>query len=327
MLFELKNLKKSFGKKKIIDIDSLSIDSGCVVGIAGPNGSGKTTFLEMLSGLQKPSSGNIIFNGEQICNVENDRVVMVLQNPVMFNMSVYENVAFGLRATKVDADRIKRKVNRELEFFGLSSMHDRNAKDLSGGERQKVAIARAVVLNPEVLILDEPTAGLDFQARSTLQSLILKLYSLNPRRTIVVASHDKDFLHSISQKTYVIVNRKPLIESFENFYKVDVLDNETVKINDSIPIKVVAEKTGSAYIIISPDSIVLSEQSLDTSMRNSIKGEVVKVSHDNKRDVLIWLDVGFEICCKITKASYEKMKIHLGEELWVSFKATSVKVF
>lgn len=328
MLFELKNIIKRFGENEVLSIDSLTIDKGGVIGLAGPNGSGKSTFLEILSSIQNPSEGDLFFKGKRLNSITDGKIAMVLQDPVMFNLSVYDNVAYGYKAKRTPKDEYHGRILKELELLGLSGLALRNARSLSGGERQKVAIARASVLNPEVLILDEPTSGLDFHSRESLKGLIQKLYEVNPERTIIVASHDKDFLHSISHRTYIIVNKQVFFESIENFYHATVLDSETVRIGSVVDIKVSAEKKGDVNLIISPENIVLSKDSLVSSMRNSIRGHVSKITHQNShKDILLWVNIGVDICCKITDRSYRDMQLHVGDEIWVSFKATSVKLF
>lgn len=328
MLYELRDVKKRFSTKEILSIESLSFEAGGIIGIAGPNGSGKSTMLEILSGLQRQTQGVVNFNGSPISEESRKKIVMVLQNPVMFNMSVFDNVAYGLKARGLKMAEYAKLVERELEFFDLLNKRNRNAKTLSGGEKQKLAIARASVLDPEVLILDEPTSGLDFTSVLNLRRLIQKLYESNPKRTIFVASHDKDFLHLTSQRTYVILEKKIHFESIENFYHGKVTKKGVAKINENLSIFTSAENEGDVNIIISPENIVLSKESLDSSMRNSLKGRIAKITHQNGvKDILVWVDIGAEICCKITEASYRKMGLGVGDSLWVSFKATSVKLF
>jgi tungstate transport system ATP-binding protein len=165
-LFELRKLKKSFGDREILDIPYAELFQGEIYAIVGPNGSGKTTILKILNALEGPTSGRVFFKGVDLYNASDllrfqREMTMVMQNPYLFDTSVYENVAYGLKVRNLDKKDIKKKVEKTLELVGLTHIKDRRVANLSGGEVQRVAIARGLVINPKVLFLDEPTANVD----------------------------------------------------------------------------------------------------------------------------------------------------------------------
>jgi tungstate transport system ATP-binding protein len=158
---------------------TLEIGSGEVFSIIGPNGSGKTTLLRLLGGLLKPTSGEIMLHGEDITDENREtlrtKATVVFQQPMHFGTSVFKNIAYGLRIRKINEDTISKKVAEALTLVGLEGFEDRQARKLSGGEQRRVAIARAVVLNPEILLLDEPTADLDVDSTRVVENILRTL--------------------------------------------------------------------------------------------------------------------------------------------------------
>jgi tungstate transport system ATP-binding protein len=189
-ILELKNVSKSYGAIKAISQVNLKVNPGETIAILGPNGAGKTTLLKIMAGLLQPDEGIILYRGKPV-NEEVDklrrRVTMVFQRPVMFSTSVYGNVAYGLKVRGLPQKEVKAKVRGALKLVGLEEFESRQAKKLSGGEQQKVALARALVTQPEVLLLDEPTSNLDSPSAASIEQ-ILKRIKL--KTVIVLVTHN-----------------------------------------------------------------------------------------------------------------------------------------
>lgn len=166
-LLELENVTRQYGEVKALAGASLSVDRGEIVGLLGPSGAGKTTLLRMAGLLESPTSGRVVFDGRTAHAGKKEslalrrRMAMILQKPVVFSGSVMRNATYGLRVRGYPEDQARRLVEPVLESVGLSEMTDRQASTLSGGEVQRLAFARATVLEPELLLLDEFTANLD----------------------------------------------------------------------------------------------------------------------------------------------------------------------
>jgi tungstate transport system ATP-binding protein len=193
--FAVKDLTKFYNGKKVLDIPNLIIKKGTVHGVMGPNGSGKTTLLSILSLLIKPTSGSISFDGLEIDSRDDDdyilrrQMTMVLQNPFLFNSTVEKNVAYGLRIRGLSKREQKQKVAECLDLVGLTGFEKRKAQELSGGEAQRVAIARGIAVTPKVLFLDEPTANLDKIHIDVLENIVKKL-NRRYKTTIIFTTHD-----------------------------------------------------------------------------------------------------------------------------------------
>lgn len=178
-----------------LQIDHLELQSGVIYLLHGANGSGKSTLLNVLALLLLPDGGKIRYQGVPVEGAQQRRrlrkqITLVEQNPFLFRTSVYQNLAFGLRLRDVRGDLQRRRIAQALQAVGLEGFERRRADALSGGESRRVALARAMVLRPQLLLLDEPTAGLDREVLPVFEQCLAKLSEQGT--TVVVASHDVD---------------------------------------------------------------------------------------------------------------------------------------
>lgn len=199
---ELKNITKLHGGRKVLNNIEFNIKKGEIFCIMGHSGAGKTTLLKILALINKPDYGTYFIGGKEVkWDIDFRRkITLVFQNPVMFNSTVYNNIAYGLKIRKYPKEYIKKKVEDILEHIGLSNYKDRIAKSLSGGEKQRVALARALVIEPEVLLMDEPTANLD-PSNSILIENIIKDTVKKYNTTIVLATHNLFQVKRLSDST------------------------------------------------------------------------------------------------------------------------------
>lgn len=194
MYVELKNINKTFGDFKASDNVNFGIEKGKLIGLLGPSGSGKTTILRMIAGLENPDSGEIIIDGKIVNNIPASKrgIGFVFQNYALFRyMTVYDNIAFGLKVQKADKKYIKERVNELIKLIGLEGLGKRYPSQLSGGQRQRVAFARALAPNPQLLLLDEPFAAIDAKVRQELRSWLKEMIEKLGVTSIFV-THDQD---------------------------------------------------------------------------------------------------------------------------------------
>jgi tungstate transport system ATP-binding protein len=195
-LYRLRSVTKRYGSNVAVAIDALTIDSGRLYTLTGANGAGKSTLLGILAFLTPPTTGEIFYAGERIdwkgdiVARQRRKVTLLHQSPYLFGGTVFRNVAYGLKARGIAGDAMFRAVARALETVGLESFRDRDARELSGGEAQRVAMARALALDPEVLLLDEPLANIDRETTGLLEMVIASLPSRGT--TVVMTAHDPD---------------------------------------------------------------------------------------------------------------------------------------
>ena len=208
---ELSSVTKQFDGKTIIDDFNLQINHGEFLTILGPSGCGKTTVLRIIAGLETQDSGNVVIDGVDVTNVpaEKRHVNTVFQSYALFpHMSVFENIAFGLRMQKVDKAEIDQRVHDVLKMVKLEEMAQRKPHQLSGGQQQRVAIARAVVNKPKVLLLDESLSALDYKLRKEMQ-FELKRLQRQLGITFIFVTHDQEEALSMSDR--IVVMREGVI--------------------------------------------------------------------------------------------------------------------
>lgn len=214
---QLKDIAVSYDKQtSILEDLSLSIQKGELVSLLGPSGCGKTTTLRVIAGLIQPKEGQLLIDGKDITAVpvHQRKFGMVFQSYALFpHLTIFENVAFGLKIQKMDQARIKEKVAKILEICDLQGLEQRYPKQLSGGQRQRVALARALVIEPHLLLLDEPLSNLDAKLRLSMR-LEIKRIQQQLGITTVFVTHDQEECFSISDK--VAIMNKGVIEQFDS---------------------------------------------------------------------------------------------------------------
>ncbi|MBE6994115.1 MAG: ABC transporter ATP-binding protein [Ruminococcaceae bacterium] len=207
-LINLENIHKDYGGKVVLDNINLYVRDKEFVTLLGPSGCGKTTTLRILGGFETPSQGVVYFDGKIINDVPPNKrqINTVFQRYALFtHMNVYDNVAFGLRISKVKESEIKERVQRMLKLVNLPDYADRAVSSLSGGEQQRIAIARALVNHPRVLLLDEPLGALDLKLRQNMQRE-LKAIQQQVGITFVYVTHDQEEALTMSD-TIVVMNK------------------------------------------------------------------------------------------------------------------------
>lgn len=206
----LENITKKFGKVNALDGVNLQIEEGEFVVLLGPSGSGKTTLMYLIAGIYKPTSGRILFNGEDVTNLppKERNVGLVFQNWALYpHMKVFENIAFPLTLKKLDRKTIQERVLQVASMLKIDSLLDRYPWQLSGGQQQRVAIARALVKQPQILLFDEPLSNLDALLRISVRTELKRLQK-DLNITSVYVTHDQAEALAIADRIAVINNGK-----------------------------------------------------------------------------------------------------------------------
>ncbi|MDD5420461.1 MAG: phosphate ABC transporter ATP-binding protein, partial [Methanomicrobiaceae archaeon] len=195
-MLEIQNVTKQFGETPVLRGVSASIAKGEIFAVIGPSGVGKSTLLRLINLLDTPTGGRILLDGVDI-HADRRRTLefrrrmgMVFQKPAAFNATVYENIALGLRFRGESGRRVREKVAEGLDLVGLTGYEQRKARTLSGGEMQRVSLARVMVTDPEILLLDEPTANLDPVSAEVIEDLVLRI-NREYKTTVVMSTHDR----------------------------------------------------------------------------------------------------------------------------------------
>ena len=273
-VLELKNLSYVYGtgtpfEKTAVNNLSLSIEKGEFIGIMGRTGSGKSTLVQMLNGLMKPTSGQVLLDGEDIWANPKDirkirfKVGMVFQYPEyqIFEENVAKDIAFGPTNMGKSGAELEKAVNDAARFTGLKDeLLEKSPFDLSGGEKRRAAIAGVIAMNPEVLVLDEPTAGLDPMGRDVLLSQIVQ-YHKERKNTVILVSHSMEDIARVADK--IIVMNKSNLVMFDKTKEVFSKGRELEKIGLRVPqiTKIMLELREKGFNV--PEGILTVDEAMD----------------------------------------------------------------
>lgn len=273
-VLELKNLSYVYGtgtpfEKTAVNNLSLSIEKGEFIGIMGHTGSGKSTLVQMLNGLMKPTSGQFLLDGEDIWANPKDirkirfKVGMVFQYPEyqLFEETVAKDIAFGPTNMGKSGAELEKAVNDAARFTGLKDeLLEKSPFDLSGGEKRRAAIAGVIAMNPEVLVLDEPTAGLDPMGRDVLLSQIVQ-YHKERKNTVILVSHSMEDIARVADK--IIVMNKSNLVMFDKTKEVFSKGRELEKIGLRVPqiTKIMLELREKGFNV--PEGILTVDEAMD----------------------------------------------------------------
>ena len=353
-MLKVERLYHNYGKAEILRDISLGVERGEVFVTIGPSGSGKTTLMRLVGLLEKPTAGHIYFDGYQVNNSESARLgirrrmAMVSQKPAVFNASVFENVAYGLKVRKESGSRLHRKVGDVLETVGLSGYEKRHARTLSGGEMQRVALARAIVIEPELLLLDEPTANLDPVSTSHIENLVTDVIKKSSM-TVMMNTHDMFQGQRLADRMGVLIGGEmmqtgdirqifnaPQSRKIAEFVGVENMLGGMIVTNEEglATVDVGGVKVGAlsklnvgteVYACIRPEEITLVKAKDLTSARNTFSGEITRIVVFGPF-ARVEIYCGFPLVSLITKKSAEEMNLQTGDRIYASFKATGVHI-
>jgi len=348
VMVELNNVTKKYGKINALNDVSLKIPQAESFTLIGPNGSGKTTFLKILACIEKPTKGKISLDGELVGerNMSELRLksTMVFQKTVLFNTTVFKNVAYGLKLRGFSKNAINERVGSVLKLVKLEGYEKRLAKKLSGGEQQRVSLARALALRTELLLLDEPTANLDQRSASIIEAAISQI-GQETNTTIVLATHNIFQVKTLSEKVALIKNGNLIhvgktheilsdSKKLADFARIEnifpgishVIEDGTsmIEVGDNIQIEAAIRRSGKISVFIRPEDIILSKTQLKSSARNVFEGKIIEIL-DLGSTVRLRIDAGKQFVVQITKRSFIEMQLNLSSKVFVAFKASSVQ--
>lgn len=352
-ILTIENLKVEFGGVSVLDIPSFCIKEKEFISLIGPNGSGKSTLLLALNHLLKQTAGRLLFRGEEIASRDDvlgyrRRVSMVFQEPLLFDTSVYKNVASGLKIRGMAGAEIRERVTKYLACFNIEHLAHRSARKLSGGESQRASLARAFAMEPEVIFLDEPFSALDPPTRHALTDDLEKIVRETGITTLMV-THDQSEALRMSDRIAVMqdgrivqsgtplaVMNNPVNEFVANFVGMDtILEGQALKSDQGVVTISVLDKEidalGSAepgdclYCCIRPENVVIELTDPDdlTSARNVFPA-VIRDIFSVGPFLKVVLDCGFNLTSFVTREAFAVLDLKEGMNVFASFKATAV---
>lgn len=340
----LKNIYKKYDDKVILDNIDFIIEEGSFFSFLGASGCGKTTLLRIIAGFIKSEEGRVSLGDKDITDLkpEHREIGMVFQNYALFpNLNVYENVAYGLKIKKINKKEIKARVDKYLELVNLKGYDNKIVSELSGGEQQRVALARTLVTEPKVLLLDEPLSNLDAKLREKMRIEIKDIQQKLGITTIFV-THDQTEALTMSDKIAVFNKGKCIqigspkeiymnpcnsfIASFigdTNLFKVKINDNKAI-INDDFILILNKEKLGE-YISIRSEDIKISKDKIASDV-NVFEGEVLRIVYNGITTQYI-VNVNKEKI-KVNKINniFDDFNVQVKEKVFIEIPKRAIRV-
>jgi len=343
-MIAIKNLKVDLGDFLLRDIN-LDIDSGEYFIVLGPTGAGKTVLLEAMAGLYPVLAGEVWIDGREITrlNPEKRGIGIVYQDQVLFpHLTVEENIAFGLKSRKCPKREVKAKVDTMAEIMGISHLLRRNSATLSGGEKQKVALARALVTEPRALLLDEPLSALDPESKEKMQRELREIHR-RIKVTIIHVTHDFEEAVTLGHRVAVLndgsIVQVGTIEEFLRHPSSEFVarfalsrniftgraENSFVDIG-GVKLRTITKSRGVVRLSLRPEDILISKEPLQSTARNSFQGVISDIT-DKGSIVYITVTLPPDFVCLITRQAFEELGLRRGARVWVTFKASAIHVF
>ena len=350
-ILQLQNIVVERARRRILDVPSLDIVPNEVLAIVGPNGAGKSTLLRVIGLLERPSRGTVLFAGRPVSGNPlpfRRRMAFVFQEPLLLDTSVEGNVRSGLSLRGVPANERQRRVEEWTDRFGIAGLRRRSARTLSGGEAQRTSLVRAMVLEPEILLLDEPFSSLDAPTR---ESLIDDLDAIltNNRVATVFVTHDRTEALRLGDRLTVLMSGQvrqlgtaaevfssPVDSEVAAFVGVEtILPGRISQLSAGLASVTVGDNRIEAttelavgtdvLVCLRPEDVIVSDQAdaLPMSARNHLRATVKRVRPAGPY-VRLELDAGFTLIAHITKQSLEELAFAPGANAVASFKATAV---
>lgn len=335
MLYELTNVTRTFGSRTVLEIDSLSFEARRIYALIGPNGAGKTTLLNQLAFLDQPSSGQLCFQSSAVSYDHatltrlRRQVVMVDQNPILFSGSVWRNIEFGLKVRKIALQERRRRIEYALERVTMADFAHRDVHGLSGGEVKRVALARALALEPKVLLCDEPTANVDREH----QEIILKILShANSVRhtTIIFSTHYLSQSRQLAHRTLLLQNGRLSKNLEENIFGVRLVrrgDELQCCLGDHLlpftdPDGLAGENR-QMRAHIDPAQVRLSPVEQKNSTGSGIAGRVIALTWENSK-IRITVDIGPKLQVLLGEQEFTARPYQVLQEVAVGIDARGV---
>ncbi len=339
MMYVCRHLKKQVQESVLLDIASLELQRGQMYGLLGPNGAGKTTLLNILAFLEPPSSGDIFFAGDRVdfspsqCHALRRHVVMVDQHPVLFSGTVHDNIAFGLKIRKISAPVREQKIDDVLDMVGLRALKYEPVQQLSSGETQRIALARALVLSPDVLLCDEPTANVDVENQTVIGNILQEM-NTSRKMTIVVATHDRLQVASLACATISLNKGRSAATCFDNTFSCTVrrVSSRIIQCHlaGTIPVLLDAPDEqppdGCCQVTISPEKIQLVPPSQQSDGTGLLMGRLVQLTEEGER-VAMSVDVGILLMVSLSQKMYLQFRPAINETVFLKIPDDAIRYF
>ncbi len=347
-MLKLDNISVTAGSFQLKNV-SFNVERGDYFVILGPSGAGKSVLLEAIAGLRKPDSGTIHLRGVDITGerIQKRNISIVYQDADLFpHLSVYENIAYPLKSRKEEG--VKDKVLVAAELVGIQDKLHRKPDTLSGGEYQRVSLARSIAADSDIILLDEPLSSIDSKARGDLRALLRRINRKGI--TVIHVTHDYEEAISVANKIAIMehgevvhvdspeeIFKHPKSEFVAHFIGVKNFLGGSLRSISKSDLKTFTTKglsifcltdapDGEAFLMIGPDEISIANSRQATSNRNQFIGTIKDIAQA-RLGCEVTVDIGCDLVVTISSEARKSLNLEIGGETWVSFKASSCKIY
>ena len=334
-MLELVGVRHEYDGRVVLDLERFAVAPGAAIAVVGPNGSGKSTLLRLLALLERPTQGRVLLDGVDVTpppGTGRRRVTLVEQRPILFRATVRENIEFGLQVRGVRRTVVNSRVENVAARLAITSLLGRRRHELSEGEVQRVAVARALAVEPDVLLLDEPASSAD---RAAALALYRALADERARRPLAIclASHQLEDAYRWADDVRALADGRLSPVTPENLFRVELVAAGRGDLKHAcvgaVEIAAMTDKTGAAILAVPPTDIFVSREPLASSARNTFQGRVTALARRRAGDgaVHVTADVGVELVAVVTEEALRDLALVPGSPVVFSFKASAVRVF
>jgi tungstate transport system ATP-binding protein len=330
---ELRGVRHRYEGRLVLDLEHFAVRDGALLAVVGHNGAGKSTLLRLLALLEAPTEGRVLLDGAVVPRRPSAalrrRVTLVEQRPILFRGTVRENIGYGLEARGIGREVADQMIGEVAERLSLGPLLERRRHQLSDGEVQRIAVARALAVRPDVLLLDEPASSADRAAAGALHRALAAERAARPL-AVCIASHQLEDAYRWADDIRALADGRLSPVTPENLFRVDLPAGNGMKHVrvGAIEIAVLSERTGPVVLAVPPTDIFVSRQPVPSSARNVFSGRVTGMAIDRRgAGVHVTADVGVELVAVVTAEAARDLAIAPGAPVVFAFKASAVQVF
>ena len=336
-MLELVGVRHEYDGRVVLDLERFAVAPGAAVAVVGPNGSGKSTLLRLLALLERPTAGQVLLDGTVVTpgGAARRHVTLVEQRPILFRATVRENLEFGLQVRGITRAEVNRRIENVAGRLAITPLLGRRRHELSDGEVQRVAVARALAVEPDVLLLDEPASSADRAAALTLYRTLAEERARRPL-AVCLASHQLEDAYRWADDVRALADGRLSPVTPENLFRVDLTTAESGDLKracvGTVEIAAMTDKIGPAILAVPPTDIFVSREPLASSARNTFQGRVTSLARRGPGGgggggVHVTADVGVELIAVVTEEAVRDLALAPGSPVVFSFKASAVRVF
>jgi ABC-type multidrug transport system ATPase subunit len=334
-ILSMRNIKKSYDKATVLSIEDFTAERSEKVALVGANGSGKTTLLNVAALLLKPDSGEIEIDGKKAdfrfpdeCR---SKITLVSQEPFFFSGSLNRNMSFGLKSNGLSKSEMRSEISRQLDRMRINHLAKRFPRSFSSGERKRAAVARALVHNTPILLLDEPFANVDSQSIEIIEKVIRENIE---NQTVIFTTHELSRAHDLSDRIVTLQNGQISPWSPENLFtfRAKLIPDGTEFVSQAgiviyYPHELENDKTYT--LSVNTSEVFISKERIETSAQNCYQGIIQRIESIGKNLYSFTVDCGldFIIRATVTGRTVEAFRSTVGDKVWVHFKSSAIHVF